>query len=245
MEYTTLIGDNKIHQLQQELGSGTWPEFMQHDKTVEKYWLDLYTHFLKLQFALFENKTLVGVANSICLNWSGKDAELPDYGLDWAMEKANVDHIKGLKPNLLVGVQILINPNYQSRGISYKMLGIMKEIARSNGLLKIALPVRPTLKSEFPLIEIGKYMTWKNKNGLPYDPWIRVHVKDGGKIVKSCPQSMTIEGSVSDWEKWTGKKFPDSGDYIIKHALVPIRMNISQDRGIYIEPNVWIIHEII
>jgi len=59
--------------------------------------------------------------------------------------------------------EILINPNYQSHGISYKMLTIMKDIAKSNGISNIALPVRLTLKSQYPLISIEKYTNWKTK----------------------------------------------------------------------------------
>jgi hypothetical protein len=39
-------------------------------------------------------------------------------------------------------------------------------------------------------------------------------------------------------------KFPQSGEYIIYGALNPIEMNIEKDEGTYIEPNVWIVHEI-
>ena len=51
----------------------------------------------------------------------------------------------------------------------------MKEIAKSNGIKNVALPVRPTLKWQFPLIPIDEYINWENSEGLPYDPWIRVH----------------------------------------------------------------------
>ena len=120
----------------------------------------------------------------------------------------------------------------------------MKDIAKANGINNIALPVRPSLKSTYPTIDIEKYITWQNEDGLPFDPWIRVHINDGGKIIGVCRKSMAIEGSISDWESWTGKKLPDSGDYIIEHALVPVRIDKAKDRGTYIEPNVWIIHEI-
>jgi hypothetical protein len=39
-------------------------------------------------------------------------------------------------------------------------------------------------------------------------------------------------------------KFPQSGEYIIPGALNPIEMNIEKDEGLYIEPNVWIVHEV-
>ena len=117
-----LIGDGRINELQKELGSQSWPEFMQHDSIVNKNWPNLYTDFLDNQFALFENNKLVGVGNSVPLNWQNSFEDLPAEGLDWAMEKAKVDFDAGLKPNLLVGVQILINREFQSKGISYKML---------------------------------------------------------------------------------------------------------------------------
>lgn len=244
MDYQILIGDNKIHLLQKELGSGTWPEFMQHDKIVEKYWTDLYNAFLHMQFALFDQEILVGVGNSVCLNWAGAFSDLPDTGLDWAMQKAHQDHLEGLSPNLQVGVQILINPDYRSQGISYKMLGIMKDIARANGIKNIALPVRPNLKSAYPMMDMEEYIALKNEDGQPFDPWIRVHVKAGGNIIGICRKSMTIEGSISGWEKWIGEKFPESGEYTVDKALVPLEIDKLHDRGIYIEPNVWIIHEI-
>ena len=244
MKYSLMLGDKGIYQWQYELGSKAWPEFMQHDKIVENHWPDLYNAFLHLQFALFDQEVLVGVGNSVCLNWSKPLSELPDTGLDWAMQKAHQDHIEGLTPDLQVGVQILINPDYRGQGISYKMLGIMKDIAMTNGIKNIALPVRPNLKSAYPAMDIKEYIDRKNKDGLPFDPWIRVHVNDGGKIIGICSKSMTIEGSIIDWETWTGKEFPESGEYIVENALIPVKMDKLHDRGIYIEPNVWIIHEI-
>ena len=39
-------------------------------------------------------------------------------------------------------------------------------------------------------------------------------------------------------------KFPQSGRYIIEGALNPIEIDIEKDEGVYIEPNVWIVHEV-
>lgn len=244
MNYEIIIGENRISKIQKNLGSKIWPEFMQHDSIVNKYWPDLYTDFLKFQFAIFDKQEIVGIGNTVHLNWQKPFLELPDTGLDWAMGKASKDFRLGLKPNLLIGVQILVNPKFQSCGISYEMLRIMKSIAQSNGIDNIALPVRPTLKSDYPLIPIDDYINWQNIDNLPFDPWIRVHVKAGGKIVGICNKSMLITGTVSDWEKWTGVVFPYTGDYIVNKALTPIKIDKNNDIGTYIEPNVWIIHEI-
>ena len=55
---------------------------------------------------------------------------------------------------------------------------------------------------------------------------------------------MRITGTVSEWEKWTGQKFPESGTYTIYGALVPIDIDREADRGVYIEPNVWMYHSL-
>jgi len=160
------------------------------------------------------------------------------------MEKASSDFKSGVSSNLLIALQILINEKYQGYGISFEMLKIMKGVAKTNGFDHIALPVRPTLKCNYPLIPIDDYINWQREDGLPFDPWIRVHITAGGKIVGICNRSMNISGSVSDWEKWTGLKFPGSGNYVIDKALIPVNIDKEKNIGKYIEPNVWIIHKI-
>jgi hypothetical protein len=35
---------------------------------------------------------------------------------------------------------------------------------------------------------------------------------------------------------------PESGVYIVPGALVPIEIDREQDEGVYVEPNVWMVH---
>jgi hypothetical protein len=242
MEIKIITGDIRIREFQIELGQKVWPEFMQHDFNVNENWPGLYTHFLKLQFALFDNQTIIGIGNLVPLYWKGLFSELPDTGLDWAMIEAIKNFHAGIKPNLLIGVQILVNPIYRNLGISGKMIQHMKVIAKSNDIDNIALPVRPILKCQYPLIPFENYINWLNKDNQPFDPWIRVHVKTGGKIAGICSRSMFISGSVSDWEKWSGLEIPESGDYVVDKALVPVKIDKDKNIGTYEEPNVWIVH---
>lgn len=39
-------------------------------------------------------------------------------------------------------------------------------------------------------------------------------------------------------------KFPGSGRYIVEGALVPVEINTDPGACMYIEPNVWVVHEI-
>jgi len=242
MDYEIITGDIRISEMQKDLGQTVWPEFMQHDSTVNKYWQCLYTHFLKFQFVFLDDKTTVGIGNMVAVNWQGSYSDLPGTGLDWAMKEAVSNFRAGLKPNLLVGVQILINPEYQNLGISREMLNVMKDMAEADEIEHLVVPVRPVLKSKYPLIPIENYINWITEENLPFDPWIRIHVKAGGKIVGICNRSMLISGSLSDWEKWSGLEIPDSGEYVIDKALVPVTISKENNIGTYIEPNVWILH---
>jgi len=240
--YKTIIGDKKIREAQSELGKKTWPEFMQHDSVVEKYWSLLYTDFLEFQFALYSDENFIGVGNSVPLYLEKGLKRLPDNGLDWAITKAVDDSQNKLTPNLLVGVQILIDPGLQSKGLSYQFLAKMKEVAEIQGFNHIALPVRPNLKHLYPLIPMEKYIRWTNQDGEPFDPWIRVHIKSGGKIVSICKKSMMITGEIKEWEEWTGLRFHSSGRYTVDKALCPITIDVDKNLGEYLEPNVWIVH---
>lgn len=241
--YTIEIGKPEIRESQSNLGKRIWPEFIQHDAILEKYWNNLYTDFLDCQFAFYSNNNFIGVGNSIPLRWDDDFKNLPDKGLDWAMEKAVKDIQDDLAPNLLVGVQILIGSALQSKGLSYRFLETMKQIAKNKGFKHIALPVRPNLKHQYPLIAMDDYLKWITPKGEPFDPWIRVHLKAGGKIISICHESMHIKGKINDWEKWTGLCFKSSGNYIVDKALCPVSINIEKDKGVYLEPNVWIVHE--
>lgn len=104
--------------------------------------------------------------------------------------------------------------------------------------------MRPSEKSKYQLTGIDDYLAWKTDMGLPFDAWLRAHARIGGKIIKPCHEAMTIRGTRAEWEEWTGMKFPQSGRYVIPGALNPMEMDLDKDEGIYIEPNVWMVHEI-
>ncbi|MGZ4248991.1 MAG: hypothetical protein ACXVUE_11875 [Solirubrobacteraceae bacterium] len=73
--------------------------------------------------------------------------------------------------------------------------------------------MRPSLKDRYPITPIEQYVTWTRENGEPFDPWIRIHTRRGGQIVKAIPHSMRITGTVAEWEQWTRMKFPGDGQY--------------------------------
>jgi hypothetical protein len=247
-DYKILTGEERpnLRDLADEIVLSSWPEFMFHDAMVDKYWSDNFRADPRFHFGLFENNSdkMIALANSIPLAWEGSLCHLPDSGLDWALERAFEDRKAGRVPTIQSALQIVIAHEFRGRGISSLIVQKMLAIGREHGLRHLVAPVRPTLKADYPLIPMRDYICWKDSNGLPFDPWMRVHSKLGARIVKVCPQSMLIEGSVSEWESWTGMKFPKTDRYVVPGALEPVDIDVHNDMGTYIEPNVWMCHDI-
>jgi hypothetical protein len=80
------------------------------------------------------------------------------------------------------------------------------------------------------------------EDGLPHDPWLRVHVRAGGRIIKIAPCSMTIVGTLEAWRDWTGLPLTKDGEVIVPGALTPVYVSQQQNQAVYIEPNVWFHH---
>jgi GNAT superfamily N-acetyltransferase len=229
-----------------EIANDSWPEFMMHDPIADEYWHELFDRFSDYQFALLdtENDRMAAMANSLPFHWDKPLEDLPERGWDWVFVQAMEEHKNGVTPNIQSAIQINIHPDYQGQGLSMRMVKAMAAIGKSKGFQYLVAPVRPNHKSKYPLTSIDDYITWTNDEGLPFDAWLRVHARAGARIIKPCHEAMTIRSTRADWEEWTGLKFPQSGKYYVEGALNPIDMNTEKDEGIYVEPNVWMVHEI-
>ena len=154
------------------------------------------------------------------------------------------------------------------------------------------VPLRPTRKSEFPLVHMDQYVrstlsrgpprplpslvsknitssilcSTDNKLGqceLPFDPWMRKHVRLGGILVKIAPCSQFVSGTFEEWQNWTGIDFGHflrtcheldlminsihEREYMevpIPGALVSLRVHVQKRECTYAEPNVWVYHRI-
>ena len=226
------------------LNPTVWPEFMLHDAVAARYWRDLFGTFAAFQLALCdEHENVLGAASSIPLAWDGTEDGLP-AGWDAALEKGFLDREGGESPTALCGLAVSVARAYQGRGLSSMLVRGMKSLASGEGYRSLVAPVRPTLKSTYPLVPMERYIEWKHDDGSPFDPWLHVHWGLGGTYLKLAPVSMVIYGSVGDWEEWTKMRFPESGRYIVPGALQPVDIDRERDEGRYEDPNVWMNHRI-
>jgi hypothetical protein len=218
------------------------PAFLEHDCVVAKYWSRLNETFPDNQFCLLEQESgkAVGVGNSIPVAFEGEWAELPAGGLDWVLEKGFQDRAAGKTATIMSALYIEVAGSHRGQHLSSEMIAVMRQIALSQGFRYLIAPVRPSLKSRYPLIPIEQYSQWQNLDGLPFDPWLRVHVQADGKILHPCPGAMVVKGPRQRWKAWTSVDFPDDGNYTIPHGLVPVIVRGSE--GEYIEPGIWVLH---
>ena len=218
-----------------------WPPFMFEDPVAGQRWHLLYERFGAFQHFLLDEDSdeLVAEVNSLPVQVDL--ADLPDRGWDDVMERGtDADE----PPNAVTALQVMILPGRQGQGLSTLCLERMRTSVVEHGFAQLVAPVRPSWKARYPLVPIARYITWNTEDGLPVDPWLRVHARLGAEIVRPCPRSMTITGTVSEWEGWTSMLFPEDGDYVVPGALELVTIDRETDVGTYVEPNVWMHHQL-
>ena len=224
------------------LQQGIWPEFMYHDAVLEQLFGRVISEYAEFQFYVWddEREEVVGAGNAMPTTWDGRTESLPDGGVDAVVEASFAD--EPATANVLCALQILIAPECRGRALSSRMIQRMAEIGRAHGLDTLIAPVRPNLKHSYPLTPIERYIEWRRPDGMLLDPWLRTHERLGAEIAKVAPESMRVPGTVAQWEEWTELAFPESGSYVVPGALVPVEIDRERDQGLYVEPNVWMVH---
>jgi len=219
-----------------------WPEFLYHDPVLERLLGNVIAEYAEFQFYAWddEREEVVGVGMAVPASWDGDATSLPDGGIDAVVEARYVEGSS--EPTVLSALQILIAPDCRGQGLSTRMIRRMAEIGRDHGLDPLIAPVRPTLKDRYPLAPMERYIRWRRADGTHFDPWLRTHERLGAEIVKVAPQSTSTPGSVAQWEEWAQMEFPETAAYVVPGALVPVEIDRESDEGLYVEPNVWMVH---
>lgn len=219
-----------------------WPEFIFHGEAAARHYHHTTTTFVDFNLYLCAaDGALVAVGLALPLAWDGQVETLPE-GWDAALECGVRDHEQQRRQTALCALGIMVRKDRQGQGWSTCALRAMKAAAAEHGLDALIAPVRPTLKSSYPLTPMDRYIQWRRDDGSPFDPWLRVHWREGATILGVAPRSMLIKGTVAEWETWAAMRFPDTGSYVIPGALEPIVIDREANSGTYVEPNVWMVH---
>jgi hypothetical protein len=224
----------------ERLFEGLWPEYNLHGTHAALYFGALVPRFAHLQALFVDRRTggFVARARTIPFGWDRTLEDLPS-GID----AAGLRGVEGFRTaTALSALSAEVRSEYQRTGLSTLVLATMAAMARKSSLAPLVAPVRPSWKDRFPLRSIMDYASWQRRDGLPFDPWIRVHVRLGAKILRPEPNSMEFAAQISDWEDWIGMRFHHDGSFVFPGGLAPL--TVSRDVGRYWEPNVWMLHDV-
>ena len=224
---------------------GVWPKYNEQGDVLGQHWSRLDQDFADTQLVLYDEEADAALAHghTIPCRWDGTVEGLLG-GIDDVMSGAVRLFDEGGEPNTLSALAIEIPPAHQGGGLARTLIGGMRDIAARRGFGSLIAPLRPTWKERYPLTPIERYAAWMREDGLPFDPWVRLHVRLGAQILKPVPRSMRITGTVAEWEEWVELSLPESGTYVFPRALAPLEVDREADRGEYWEPNVWVRHRI-
>jgi GNAT superfamily N-acetyltransferase len=218
----------------------TWPEFMRHDPIGGLYYGNIEMRFPEFVLVAQDDASEV-VACAYSVPFVLGDDALPDNGWDFVIRNGLLASLRGREPDAISAVEIAVRPDRQGTGVSRQMLAAMRDNAARLGFAELVAPVRPNGKADVHE-PMSTYAFRVREDGLPVDPWLRVHVRAGGRIEKVAPRSMVVPGTLEEWREWTGLPFDVTGPVLVPRALAPVHCDVEHGVAAYVEPNVWVVH---
>lgn len=218
-----------------------WPRFLFAAPSMRLYRpLAALWPYAQLLLAEPGSGRLLGWMDTAPARWDGDDEGLPD-GWDALMERAVEDLRAGREPDTLAMMSLSLLPGARGRGLGGACIELARTLAASLSLRAVLAPVRPTLKSAHPHMDMGDYVRRTRPDGLPEDPWLRAHMRAGGRFAGVAERSTVLEARLTDWEDW-GAALSPTGTWTVEGALAPLTPLPDGRSARYTEPNVWVVH---
>jgi len=218
-----------------------WPEFVFHDQLANACLERVDQYFPQFQIRVLADGAVAAGGWGVPFVWDGKLDQLPE-GFRTALAQSIDEHEAGQAPNGFSFMAAAVARKFDKLGLATHVLNALIERAQAAGLEAVVAPVRPTWKDRYAQFSMADYAQWRREDGLSIDPWIRTHQRMGATILKPAPNSMVVEGSVTEWEGWAGMPFPASGGYCVPGALNLVEVDRENDVAIYREDNLWLRH---
>jgi GNAT superfamily N-acetyltransferase len=218
-----------------------WPEFIFHDEVSTELIGRAAAYFPRYDVRLLDDGMIVAGGWAVALRWNGTAGDLP-AGYDGALIAAIAGHESAILPDTLCVMAAAVDSARQGAGLGGQVITALATRAAQAGLERMIAPVRPVLKSRYPLTPMENYARWTRDDGSHVDPWIRTHQRLGAVILCPAPRSMVVTGTVAEWEQWAGLAFPETGRYVVPGALDLVEIDTERDHGSYAETNLWMRH---
>ncbi|MBV9143284.1 MAG: hypothetical protein JO115_20600 [Pseudonocardiales bacterium] len=229
-----------------ELMSSNLPAFMMWESPGNWRWSSGYRLFPEHHLIAVDGAgRVIAAANGVPLCWAGPYAKLPLGYDDVLMQAVDGAPRRSDGPNWATCLlSISVHRDYRGGSIPERLLTESLRRAKDRDHPGIIIPLRPTKKPDYPLIPIEEYAAWQKPGSVdPFDPWLRTHVRAGGRVLGFAKRSLVIRQPVQRWSELLGTPLPGPGRYVVPGALVPIEVDINRF-GTYVEPNIWVWHSI-
>jgi GNAT superfamily N-acetyltransferase len=225
------------------LFSEGFPDFITADASVRPVIGRVREYFPHLDIILLDGDPGVPVATGwgVPVAWDGDPATLPPTFGD-LLRRAVEGHEDDVRADTFALCGAVVHPGRKGTGVASALVEALVALGPANGLGRVVAPLRPTLKHRYPLTPVEQYASWVRGDGLPLDPWLRLHLRLGGRVLGPAPAAQTMTGTVEQWETWTGLALPGTGDYVIPAGLAPLHVDRDTGTGTYVEPNIWVRH---
>jgi hypothetical protein len=241
LEVVTTADRHDLDEQARDALRSVWPEFIFHDPVAAEYIGRVETYFPQYDVLLLDDGQVVAGGWGVPIRWDGTIGSLPD-GYDGALVSAVSGHENSVPADTLCIMAAAVKADRQGGGLAGQTLTALRERAAAVGLQRVIAPVRPALKSRYPLTPMADFARWTRSDGLHIDPWIRTHQRLGASILAPAPRAMVITGTVAEWESWAEMAFPETGQYVVPDALDLVVIDRERDRGTYAETNLWMRH---
>tara|TARA_B110000967_G_C18829679_1_gene533354 strand:- start:129 stop:917 length:789 start_codon:yes stop_codon:yes gene_type:complete len=150
--------------------------------------------------------------------WDESIEDLPKDGWTGTTIRAYENELSNKKTNTFVGLFVHVIKKFREKKLSGVIVEEMKKLAKKDNK-SLIIPLRPPLRYEqnYCAMDFKDFCNLKRDDGLPKDPWLRLHAKLNAKNLKISNTSHQRSMSISSFYNLFGdKKISKTGYYKFK-----------------------------
>jgi GNAT superfamily N-acetyltransferase len=231
------------------LDVNSFPEFLVDNSHTKDKFIWLADVFKDSHIVFLDDKKERVLAVGFSAPMHLDDDALPENGWEGGVDKIISDYEQKKKPNTLMALSASVSVDARGQGLGGKILEGYLQRAQELNLSKVIAPARPISKNKFPDLTMEEYVNlYDSDTGEHRDPWIRTHIRCGGKIAGIGRNSHVVHfadgswPSVQKWQEWTGMNFNKDGFYDIPDGNA--KLHIHDGIGEYREDCIWIVYDL-
>lgn len=143
-----------------------WPEFIFHDPISNANIDKVGEYFAEWDLLVLRDGQVLAGGWGVPLPWDGTTRDLPD-GYDDALVRSVTARESGRPTDTLCIMAAVVAAGAARKGLAGTVLSALRKRALDAGLTRVVCPVRPTLKSSYPLVSMDRSPLGGGPMGCP------------------------------------------------------------------------------